>query len=130
MPLLLYDDKPSSDDRTLWAAATSARCRSWRRASGWRRNRTALGLEEVHVVCLRINGDRLRAGERVDRRNHRVLVGRVLVDDRDVALAPIRDVNQFLRRISPQGVNARAVLDRRHDFARVRINDDGCTVAT
>ena len=77
-----------------------------------------------------INCDGLRAGERVDRGNRRVLVGRILVDDRDVALAAIRNVNQFFRRIPSQGVNARAVLDGRHDFARVRINDHGRIVAT
>ncbi len=33
---------------------------------GWRRSRTALGLEEVRVMRLRINRDGLRAGERGD----------------------------------------------------------------
>ena len=78
----------------------------------------------------RIHRDRLRAGERGDCRNRRVLVGRILVHDRDVALAAIRNVNQFFRRIPSQGVNARAVRDRRHDFSRARINDDGSLVAT
>jgi phage terminase small subunit len=49
----LMTTKPCSDDRTLWAAATSA-LRRWLRTCGWRRCRTALRLEEVHVVRLRI----------------------------------------------------------------------------
>src|ERR1019366_1567896 len=93
---LLNDDKPRSDDWTLWTAAASSR-RRWWRASRWRRRRTALGLEEVRVVRHRINGDCLRAGERGYRRNLCVLIGRILVDDRDVALAPIRNENQPLR---------------------------------
>jgi hypothetical protein len=77
-----------------------------------------------------INCDRLGAGERFHRGNRRVRVGRILVDDCDVALAPIRNINQFFRRIPSQGVNARAVLDGRYDLARVWINDDGRIVAT
>ena len=52
------------------------------------------------------------------------------MDDGDVALAPIRNVNQLLRGIPAQGVHARAVRDGRDDFARVRIDHDGCLVAT
>src|SRR6266852_3850759 len=123
----LDDDKPRSHNRTLRTAATSARSgRWWRRASRWWWSRTALGLEEIRVVRHRINGDRLRAGERGDSRHHRVLVGRILVDDRDVTLAPIRNVNQLFRRIPSQGVHARAVRDGRHDLARARIKNDGC----
>src|SRR2546425_8269747 len=96
--LLFDDDKPRSQDWTLRTAAPSARSRRrWRRASGWSRSWTALGLEEIRVVRHRINGDRLRAGERRDRRNHRVLVGRILMYHRDVALGPVRNVNQLLR---------------------------------
>src|SRR6266853_6048198 len=87
--LLLDHDKPRSDDRTLWTAALAFRC--WRRVSGWRRSGTALGLEKVPVMRHWINCDGLRAGERVDRGNSRVLVGRILVDDGDVALASIRN---------------------------------------
>src|SRR5207248_2497354 len=106
--LLLDNDKPRGNDRTLWTAATPALSRGrWRCASSWRRCRTALGLKEVSIVRHRINGDRLRAGERVDGRNHRVVVGRILVDDCDVALTAIRNVDQFLRRIPSQGINAR-----------------------
>src|ERR1035438_5932242 len=66
---LLDDDKPRRDDWTLWTSATSAfRCRRWR-VRWWRRSGTALGLEEVHVVRFRINGDCLSAGECGNRRN-------------------------------------------------------------
>jgi hypothetical protein len=81
-------------------------------------------------VRLRINGDRLRARECGDRVNHRVLVGRILMDDCDVALTAIWNMNQLFRGIPPQGVDARTVLDGPHDFARARIHDDGCIVAT
>jgi hypothetical protein len=127
--LLLDDYKPGSDDRTLRTATATSR-RRWCRP-GWRRwSRTALGLEEVCVVRLWINCDRLRTSERVYRGNRRVIIRGILVDDCDVALAPVRNVNQFFRRIPSQGVNARAVLDGRYDLARVWINDDGRIVAT
>src|SRR5438552_1075967 len=69
--LLLHHNEPGSDDRALWAAPT---LRLWLRASGWRRSRTAFGLEEVHVVRLWIDCDRFGAGECVNRRNYGVLV--------------------------------------------------------
>src|SRR6185369_9659139 len=127
--LLTDDDEPCGENRTLWSSPTSASGRWWWRVGWWRRSRTPLRLEEIRVVRLRINGDRLRARERVHSRNHRVLVSRVLMDDRDVALGPIRDVDQFFRGIPSQGINARAVRDGRHDFARARVNDHGGRVA-
>src|ERR1700719_2102986 len=87
--LLLDHDNPRSDERTLWTAPATPAWRRRRRAGGWRRSRTALRLEEVHVVRLWISRDRLRSGECVDRGNRRVRVGRILVDDCNVALAPI-----------------------------------------
>ena len=88
-----------------------------RRTGGRRRSRTPLGLEQVGVVRRGIHGDGLRAGERRDGRDDRVFVGRVLVHDRDVALAAIGNVDQLLSRIPAQGVDAGAVRDRRDDFA-------------
>src|SRR5260370_36266195 len=110
------------------AAAASARRGRWS-VGRWRRSGTALGLEEVLVVRLRIDTDGLRAGERGDRRHLRVLVGRILMDDRDVPFASIWDENQFLRWIPTQGIDARSVLDGRHDFTGTRIDNDGCLVA-
>ena len=44
--LLFDNDKPRRDDRALRTAAPSTRSgRRWRRTSGWRRSRTAHGLE-------------------------------------------------------------------------------------
>jgi hypothetical protein len=40
-------------------------------------------------VRFRVNGDRLRAGESINCCDDRVLVGRILVDDRHVAFAAI-----------------------------------------
>src|SRR5438105_2908044 len=95
--LLLDNDKPRSDDRSLRTPATSARYRCrWRRASRWRRNRTALGLKEIRVVGLRIHGDRLRTRDGCDRRHHGVLVWRILVNDCDVAFAAIRNEDRLL----------------------------------
>src|SRR5262249_23537296 len=128
--LLLDNDKPCSDDRSLWAAAASTRCRRWRRSCRRCGSGTALRLEQVHVVRVRINRDRLCAGKCIDRRYDAVFIGRVLMDDCDVALASIGNVDQFFRCIPSQSVNTRAVLDGRDDFARVRINNDGGIVAT
>ena len=125
--LLLDHDKPRSYDGALWTAAFALR--RWR-IGRWRRSWTTLGLEQVCVVRHGIHCDRLRAGERVNRGNHGVLVGGILVDDSDVALASIGNKYQFSRRIPSQGVHARAVLDIGYDFARAWINDDGCIVAT
>src|SRR5580704_5518953 len=99
---MLDHDKPGSDDRALRTAATAALRRWWRGSGWWRRSRTPLRLEEVRVVRFWINSDRLRAGERVDRGNCRVLISRILVDDGDVPLAAIRNENQFFRRIPSQ----------------------------
>jgi len=57
-------------------------------------------------VRYRTNGNNLRAGKCGYRINHRILVGRILVNHGDVALAPIWDENQFLGRIRSQGVRA------------------------
>src|SRR5262245_76067 len=70
--LLLDDDKPRSDDRTQRTASSPARRRC--RACGRRRSGTALRLEQVSIVRLRIDGNRLCAGKRIDRRYHGVLV--------------------------------------------------------
>src|SRR5689334_10249802 len=79
LPLLLDNDEPRDNDRTLRIAATSTG--RWRRARGRRGSRTALRLEEIRVVRLWINRDRLRDGKCIDRRYHCVLIGRILMDD-------------------------------------------------
>src|SRR5262249_7744785 len=74
--LVRDDDEPCRDDRALWTAAASSTSRCWWRCvRRWRRSGTALGLEEIRVVRLRIDGDRLCTGEGVDGRDRRVLVG-------------------------------------------------------
>src|SRR5262245_30806198 len=93
--LLLDNNKPSRDDRTLWPATASTRCRRWRGICCRRGNGTALRLEQVGMVRLRIDRDRLRSCKCIDGRHHRVLVGRILMYDRDVALASIGYVDQF-----------------------------------
>src|SRR5438094_8651851 len=93
----LDDDKPASDDRTLGTTPTSALL--CRRAGRRGRSGAALGLEEIHQVRLRIYGDGLRAWERVHTRDDGVLIGGILVNDRDVALTAVRNVNQFPSRI-------------------------------
>src|SRR5206468_9121995 len=62
--LLPDDDEPCGDDRSLRTAATPASWRRWRRVGRGRRSGTALGLEEVHVVSRRIDGDGLGSRER------------------------------------------------------------------
>ena len=54
----------------------------------------------------RTNGNNLRAGKCGYGINQCMLVGRILVNHGDVALAPIWDENQFLGRIRSQGVHA------------------------
>jgi hypothetical protein len=71
---VLDDDKPGSNDWTLWSPSTPAlRCRL--RAGRWCRSRTALWLKKVRVVRLGIHCDRFRPCKRVDGGNGRVLVG-------------------------------------------------------
>src|SRR5262245_24862793 len=130
LPLLLDNDKPRSHDRTLGTAAASTGSSRWRRACGRRWSGTALRLEQVRVVRLRINSDRLCSGKRIDGGYYGVLIGRILMGDGDVALAAIRNVDQFFRWIPSQSVNTRPVLDGRHDFTRVRINNNRRIVAT
>src|SRR5262245_26324877 len=93
LPLLLDNDKPRSDDRTLWTAAASTGSSRWRRTCGRRGSGTALRLEQVRVVRLRINGDRLCSSKCIDGRQHSIFVGRILMDDRDVAFTAIRNVD-------------------------------------
>src|SRR3954465_7121541 len=98
------DEEPRSDNRTrrTTAAATTRR----RSARGWLRRRTVLRLEEIRVVRHRIDGDRLRALHRLDRRDDRILVRPILVRDGDVAVIACRDVDQLLRRIVAERVDA------------------------
>src|SRR5262245_16640478 len=128
--LLLDNDKPSSDDRTLWPAAASTWRRRWRGICCRRGSGTALRLEQVGMVRLSIDRDRLRSCKCIDGRYHRVLVGRILMNDRDVALASIGYVDQFRGGIPSQSVNTRAVLDGCDDFTRVRVNNNGRIVTT
>src|SRR5207253_489519 len=53
----------------------------------------------------------------------------ILLDTVAVAFTAIRNVDQFLGRIPPQRIDARAVRDGRHDLTRARIHDDGCLAA-
>ena len=121
--LLLNHNEPPRDDRTLRPATPS--CRRWRRSRirWWRRS--PLGLEKIRIVRLGIDADRLRPRKRRDRRRHRVLVGRLLMRHRDIAFRAVGNIDELLLRIPSQSIHARAVRDRRNDFARIRIHDDG-----
>ena len=72
----------------------------------------------------RVHRDGLGAPHRGDGRHHRVLVRRVLAHDRHVAVAPGGDVDQVLRGVPSQRVDAVAVRDRRDDLAGGGIDDD------
>jgi PAS domain S-box-containing protein len=124
--LLPDHDKPRRDDRAQWAAATSARWR-WRAGIG-SRCRTALWLEEVGVVRRWINSDRLRPGKRCNSVHDCVFVRGVLMNDGHIALAPVRNEDQLLRWVPSEGIDAGAILNGRHHFPRIWINDYRCVV--
>ena len=67
------NDEPRRNDRPLRATPPSGRRR--RRTCGRRRCRPTLGLKQVHVMGLRVDRDRLRAGERVHGGHDSVLSG-------------------------------------------------------
>src|SRR3989442_11979594 len=112
------------------AARSSAPRRRWGRARGRRRGRTVLRLEQIRHVLHPVDGDGLGAAHRGDGRHDRVLVRRLLLHDGDVAVAPGGDVDQPLRGIPPQGVDAIAIRDGRHDLAGDGVYDDGRLAAT
>ena len=94
--LVTDSNEPGGDDRSLRSAAALPWCRG-RRICCRRRRGTAFRLKQIGVVRLRIDGNRLGAGDGRDRRDDRVLVSGVLMDDGDVAFAAIGDVDQLLR---------------------------------
>src|SRR6185295_3884760 len=102
--LLLDDDKPCGDDRPLRTTATPASSGGWNRSWRLRWRRTALRLKEIHIVCLWIHCDCLRASKRRNGLDNRVFVWRILVHDCDVAFAPVGNVDQFLRCIPSQSI--------------------------
>jgi len=69
-------EEPRGDDRSPCPAAA-------RRRRAVRIGRPALRLEQVRDMPDRIDRDRLRAPQGLDRRNDGMAVGRVLMDDRD-----------------------------------------------
>ncbi|PWT82037.1 MAG: hypothetical protein C5B58_08860 [Acidobacteria bacterium] len=92
--LLLDDDKPAGNDWALRpATASSPISRSAGRGCG---SGATFGLEQIYVVRLRIDGNCLRAGKRIDRVHNRVVISRILVNDSDITFAAIRNVDQFL----------------------------------
>ena len=107
--LLLDRDKPRGDDRPLRSAAAPPG--GWGRRSRWRRrSRTPFGLEEIDVVRLPSTPIVFAPGECCDGVHHRVLVGRILMNHSDVALAAVRNVYQLLGWIPAQGIHARPFL--------------------
>src|SRR5580698_9435707 len=78
----------------------------------------------------RIEAQCLPAGLCRDRRNDRVMIWILLMDDRDFSVPTRRDIEQLLFRVPGQCVDTLPIGDGGHDRARRRIDDDRSLAAT
>src|SRR5438309_388465 len=106
---------------------TAGARRRWRRA---RREWTELRLEEIRYVPHGVHRDGLGAPHRGDRRDHGVLVRGVLAHHGDVTVAPGGDIDQALRGVPAQGIDAVAVGNRGDHLATRGVDHDGGLAAT
>ena len=117
MILLVNHDEPGVDDRAARCTPSSARrCR---------RGRPVLRLKEIRHVFHGIDSDGFRAFERRHRCDDRIFIRRILVHHGDGAVAAPRwNVDQLLRIILAERVDAIAVFYGGDDFTGCRIYDD------
>ena len=110
-----------SEDTKIPRLDTHQKCESLAQAS--EPDSTPVGINKR--LRFRINRDCFRSGKSIHSPYDCVLVGRVLIDDCHVAFASVWNIGQLLSRIpQPSAINTRAVFNRRHDLARIRINND------
>ena len=123
--------EPGGHNWALWTATPSSR-RRWRRIGCRRWGRTTLRLEEISVVRRWIDGDCFRARKGINRSDGSVFIRGILMHDRHVAFAAVRNVNELSRWIPPQRIHSQkcAVLDRCHDLlSSIRIHNGRGAVA-
>ena len=132
--LLPDRDKPRCDDR----ARSGPHCGHGRalRPEAERQPQAAepdRARAERGTPCASLNRQQSSSRRRTWRPWRRLMVylsAESCVDDGNVAFAPVRNVNQLLRRIPAQRVHAPVPFrDRRHDLPCARVNDDRGFVA-